>query len=163
MRVGIDPIKPRKGLFDYKVYEREIKEAGKDVAETVVKQLERATNAWEHKPDFDTRMTVVAGGIAFDVFPVGPNKQIFIWVDNGTRRHWVAPVKAGALAFQRYRPHTRPGGGYGGYGSSYGPVMFSKGHYVSGIEPREFTRLAADAAAKPLSDAVRDAIREAGK
>lgn len=164
MRVGIDPIKPRKGLFDYKAYEREIKEAGADVAGEVVKQLDRVVSGWEHRPDFATRMTVQAGGIAFDVFPTGPNKQIFIWVDKGTRRHWVAPRRGGVLAFkQYYAPRTRPGGGYGGPGRAFGPTVFSRGHEVSGIEPREFTKAAAEAAVPLLSDAVREAIREAGE
>lgn len=164
MRVGVDPIKSRKGAFDYKAYEREIKDAAQGVADTVVRMLDRVVSNWDHAPEFRTRMTVVMGGIAFDVFPVGPNKQIFIWVDKGTRDHWVAPRRARALAFQQYyAPHTQAGGGYGGPGKAFGPMCFSRGHNVSGIRAREITRAVAEEAKPLLVQAIRDAIREAAQ
>ncbi len=164
MRLALVPVKPKRNLFDYRPYEREIREAMEDMGEVVKKSLEDVVADWDHKPDFSTRLTVRVGEILMDVYPTGPDKQIFIYVDQGTRPHVIRPRggRRGLLIFQEgYVPRTTPGGGYGGPGKATGAWRGAPVVHHPGNAPRKFTAMVLNANKATFNAAIRDAIREA--
>lgn len=62
-----------------------------------------------------------------------------VYHEFGTDDHWVAPVKASALAWQSAGPQSgRPRAIYSKrHDNKRGDTLFSKGHYVSGLPPLE--------------------------
>lgn len=65
---------------------------------------------------------------------------IYWWLDQGTKRHWVEPVKAPYMVFQAGRKaKTQPDSLIASPGGPFGPVVKSTGHWVSGIPPRRFS------------------------
>lgn len=164
MRIILRPIKPTKAKpFDYREYEREIKDALQQSGALLVNAFDRVVANWNHKPRFQKRVTVKADAVLVDVYPTGSSAQIWRYVDEGTRGHWVGPVRAKALRFnQYYATHTAPGGVFGGPGKAFGPVRFSKGHYVRGVRARGFTHSLLEGVRPEFIALIRAAIRDAG-
>jgi hypothetical protein len=106
---------------------------------TIVKDdFKKTTRTWDHQPQFSSEIHFEGTDPSLIV---GTDDKIFKFVDEGTRAHWVRPKRGGMLAFKTgYRAKTSPGmiGSTGGGG--FGPMGFSKGHKVSGIKKRGFTR-----------------------
>ena len=76
------------------------------------------------RPDKETRI-------------VGSDDQRVIWTSLGTRDHYIAPRNGTRLAFSaNYAAKTAPSVIPSRPGGPYGPTVYSTGHVVSGIEPR---------------------------
>ena len=99
--------------------------------------LKKVTRTWEHQPKFET--DIKFSGTEPQVI-VSTDDEIFKFVNDGTRSHWVRPKKARSLYFQSgYRAKTTPGMIGSHAGGPFGPFVGSKGHKVSGIKKRGFT------------------------
>ena len=134
MAIVFKAIKPKK------LNDREMRkvylDAIRDFGDEMVKEFHKTTATWEHKPKFEKLFQLSQGQAG--VF-VGTDDEIYGYVNDGTKDHWVEPVNASALAFNAlYSAKTSPGRIGSSPGGPMGPVVFSKGHEVSGIEPRNF-------------------------
>ena len=149
----------------------EIKAALGVTLDTVVKRrflirFRRVVGNWKHKPVFQARKFITMEYLKVNVFPTGPNKQIYKWVTDGTKAHVIKARNAPALAFQLgYKPKTRPVGQYGGMGVATGKRVYAQEVHHPGTKPREFERaIKEDEKAwvnKTLENAWRRAIRSA--
>jgi hypothetical protein len=149
------------GILDAKVFRKEIEAELKRQAKILKGDFKLITRTWEHKVEFKT-------DIKFGMEPsvtVSTNDKIFAYLDQGTRAHWVGPKKnGGTLAFHsKYKAKSRPRliGSVQGGGS--GPMAFSKGHYVSGIEPREYFKTMKDIRESGFERAMNKAFEEGCK
>lgn len=116
-----------------------IAEEMRKISEDMVADFEQTTATWNKKPKFDVNLSLEGNTPSIEVTT---KDEVYGYVDQGTKAHFVAPVKAKALAFRLGgSPKTKPGviGSSGGGGSS-GPVVFSQGHTVSGIKARGFSK-----------------------
>ena len=124
----------------------EIKAALGVTLDTVVKRrflirFRRVVGNWNHKPVFQARKFITTDYLKVNVFPTGPNAQIYKWVTDGTRAHIIRARNAPMLAFQLgYKPKTRPVGQYGGMGVATGSKVFAKEVRHPGTKAREFER-----------------------
>lgn len=150
--------KRRAALTDLNSIARKAMEKALDseVKPALIKSHNLVVANWKNKPEFRTRKVIRPDRITMIVFPTGPAAKIYIYVDQGTKDHFVPgsggriyPKAAAALAFRyggKYNPKTlaKPartvsGGGKVTGGTSV--VLASvKGHMVSGIEAREFSK-----------------------
>ena len=65
----------------------------------------------------------------------------YAYVNDGTKAHYVGPVNARMLRFRsKYTPKTSPGNLISRSGGSSGNRVFSRGHWVKGIQPRNFAK-----------------------
>jgi len=126
---------------------------------TVIKSdFHSVTRTWNHQPRFETEIHFSGTEPSLNVTT---NDKVFGFLDAGTRSHWVKPKRAGVLAFRsKYRSKTRPRiiGSTAGGGS--GAMAFSKGHRVSGIQKREFTKTIKSIRKPGFERAMQTALRE---
>lgn len=112
----------------------EMRKIGKEIKE----DFDTTTATWDKKPDF--KLTVSLAGSVPSV-TVETADEVYKWVDEGTKAHWVEPVNAKVLAFRaNYQAKTAPGVIGSGAGGASGDMVFSKGHEVSGIKARGFSK-----------------------
>ena len=112
-------------------------DATREAAKEIRRDFERPVRTWDHQPSIFEEIRVTPS-VAEAL--VGTDDKIFLWLDQGTRRHWIEPVRANALRFlSGYHAKTSPGSLQAGGGGRFGEVRFSKGHYRKGITPRRFT------------------------
>ena len=128
----IDP-----GKINIQAFRRELAKAIKDQKDELAGDLDKVTRTWEHdvkfKIDVKDSGDKIEGSISTD-------DEIFGYVENGTRSHWVRPRhRNGVLAFKKnYRAKTRSGLIGSTQGGASGSTVFSRGHKVSGIKGRKF-------------------------
>jgi hypothetical protein len=109
-----------------------------------IQAFEDVVSNWKNKPTFQGRKFITADSIKVNVYPVGANKQIYIYVTGGTRPHAIRPRNARYLAFMwggagSYKAKTAPGGKWGGPGVvSGGKMRFTKEVHHPGNAPRDF-------------------------
>lgn len=141
MRLLVKKIAPRRtALLDIDYLRSELEDALDEVKQGVLSDFESTVSTWETPVGFKGQKVITTSGIAVDVQPIGDGAKIWGYLNDGTERHWVGPRNGSALRFQPgYRSKTRPGRIGSGGGGAFGPFAFSKGHWVSGIEPRDFT------------------------
>lgn len=111
----------------------ELRSIGSDIE----KDFRATVATWDRKPEFNVDISLAGGTPSVEVTT---DDEVYKYLDEGTRAHFVAPVNAKALAFSpNYTAKTSPGvlGSRGG--GATGGVVFSKGHMVSGIEARHFS------------------------
>lgn len=98
---------------------------------------------WKNKPEFQTRKYVKVDSIGMTVFPTGEAKEIYTYVDQGTKPHLIVPVHAKLLKFNTgYLPKTLPNPArtVSGGGKATGPQVFAKVVHHPGSEAREFSK-----------------------
>lgn len=126
-------------------------------------ELDRIVANWDNKPGFVVRVALnkgqvkafeggapyQAGSITLSYRTTGPRKarQIWEWLNQGTRPHKIRAKNAPRLAFEwsgpgSYQPKTKPGGRSLQFGGP-GIVSGGKMHYPAevqhpGTEPRDF-------------------------
>jgi hypothetical protein len=116
----------------------------------VERDMKNIAASWEHKPT----IVVDLQEYKFRSY-IYSDDQVLNWLNSGTRRHWVEPVNAKALAFQaNYKAKTTPGSLTSYSGGPSGPMVFSKGHWVSGIVAREYSKGLAYVAARKLRESI---------
>jgi hypothetical protein len=112
-----------------------------------VQAFEAVVANWKHKPAFKARKFITADALAVNVYPDGPNKQIYEYVTLGTKEHDIPKTpKTGNdfLIFMwggpgSYKAKTGAGGKWGGPGTVSGGTLHRR-HQVHhpGTEPRDF-------------------------
>lgn len=145
MRLLVKKITPKRSvLLDIDYLKSELSDALDEVKEGTLADFESTVSTWSTPVGFKGQKVITTSGMAVQVQPYGAGAEIWGWLNNGTERHWVGPRNVSALRFQTgYRSKTRPGRMRSGSGGPSGPFAFSKGHWVSGIDPRDWTGLVA--------------------
>jgi hypothetical protein len=152
-----------------RLQEKKMNDALKRELETISKDMlfdfEVTVYTWNKKPKFQRLLSVGPGSV--DIL-VGTDDEIYKYVDEGTKRHFVAPKNAPALAWQTgYAPKTvagkmiaQPGGAFGNF------AYDAKGHFVKGIKARKFTKTIQKSWEKKfktrMEKAMRDAVQVSG-
>lgn len=125
-------------------------------------ELRKTTAGWKgSKPTFQHQVSIAGGDAMLIVGPGGDanGAQKWIWLNDGTKRHWVAPRRAKSLRFQAfYRAGTTPRKFTSTAGQSSGPFVFSKGHWVSGIAAREWILVLYEQRHIPFRQALNEAL-----
>lgn len=111
-------------------------------------RFQRVVGNWKHKPVFQGRKFITRDYLKVNVFPTGPNKQIYKWVTDGTKGPYPIPKAGpGYLAFVwggpgSYKPKTKPVGQYGGMGVVVGGTLRRGVMQVMhpGIKARQFEK-----------------------
>lgn len=150
-----------------------------DVKPALIKSHNLVVADWKNKPEFRTRKVIRPDKITMTVFPAGDNADIYTYVDQGTKAHMIPAgggriyaKKAKALSFKyggKYNPktlagpaRTAPGGGrvVGGTPVVVGSV---KGHMVSGIKAREFSKTIAGDIEPGFNKTITDAFKRVSR
>jgi hypothetical protein len=82
------------------------------VKPALIKSHELIVANWKSDVSFASRKFITGNQIAVSIYPTGPDKKIWTFVDQGTRPHQIpahGPVKAKAMKFQaggKYQPKT---------------------------------------------------------
>ncbi len=85
-------------------------------------------------------------------------------LDKGTKRHWVAPRNKPRMAWRAsYRQKTRPRWIGSRRGGKSGLYRTSKGHWIRGIVPRQYTETIVKRHQKPLSKVLDKAARRGAR
>jgi len=139
--------------FDPTHYAEDVEKLLDEMAQATQKDYEKTTRTWTNKPKFNIHKKV-----AFRF--IGTSDKIYRFVDEGTRRHWVQPRKGGRLWFRTgYKAKSVRRFIGSEHGGSFGSFASSKGHYVRGIESREFTEAIAESKADEFKQKLTIIIR----
>ena len=136
-----------------------------EVAPALLKTHEDVVSDWKHRPEFRQRVSLTAKRLAVFIFPAGEHKDIWIYVDQGTKPHVIVPKNARMLRFRTgYKAKTAPGAGIrGGGGGATGPVVWAKKVNHPGSKARKFSeQIAKDIqpeAARDIENAFRRGAR----
>ena len=102
------------------------------------KDFQETVKTWNNKPGFTRTVSSNARQILGEVFTTN---KIYGYVSNGTKGHFVAPRNKRALAFKsQYKAKSSPSRIPSKAGGASGNTVFSKGHFVRGIDAREFPK-----------------------
>ena len=129
------------GVLNSKAFRKEIEDELHRQLKILMGDCKMITRTWDHDVEFKTDIKFGAD----DSVSISTRDKPFIYLDQGTREHWVKPRRGGALAFHsKYKAKSRPRmiGSVQGGGS--GPMAYSKGHKVKGIQPREYFKTMKD-------------------
>lgn len=122
-------------------------------------ELRAVVNDWKSEIDFAVLPTRTKSAYTYEVKAIGPDLEIFIYVDEGTKPHIIRPKKPGGrLAFQsNYSARTAPVALYGqGTGKKSGPWQYRTEVHHPGNEARQFTKTILARAVAKLSQYVRE-------
>ena len=130
-------IKPK--TLNMKAMLIELEKAAETFSIDLLSEFELTTAFWERKVKFERLISV--GPTSIDIL-VATDDEVYGYVNNGTEDHYVAPIYVDALAFQSiYAAKSSPNRIASHKGGASGPTVFSTdGHYVEGIEPRDFDK-----------------------
>lgn len=111
----------------------------------LIQSHEKVVESWKNQPDFQTRKYIKADSIGMTVFPTGEAKEIYTYVDQGTKPHLIVPVHAKLLKFRTgYQPKTLPNPArvviQPAGGKATGSQVFAKLVHHPGSEPRGFSK-----------------------
>lgn len=114
------------------------------VKPALIKSHELVVANWKNKPTFQTRKYIKGDSIGMTVFPAGEAKEIYTYVDQGTKPHLIVPVHAKLLRFRTgYSPKTLPNPArlvlQPSGGKATGPQVFAKVVHHPGSEARNFS------------------------
>lgn len=132
--------------------------------EDAITEYNKTVKTWDNPPDFEALMEIDATGPTLVVGPTGNADAVqhYEWVDKGTKRHWIAPRRAKALRFRsKYKSKTVPNVIGSRAGRSSGKTVFSKGHWVSGIEARNFDKIISKTMQPRFKKRMEQAMKEA--
>lgn len=142
------------------VYSASASNWGGIYAGLIKEYLEGATKTWGHDPAFRIE-GLHAGSSGRARVSVITSDKPFIYVNEGTRAHWIRPkTPGGVLAFNSvFRPKSTPGSLRASRGFSGPPVAFAQAVWHPGTEARHFDRLAAQQAQRVGSAKVLNEIQ----
>ncbi len=135
----------RPGAFDFKAFEKELRNAQKEWMLKVLKEYRLTTKYWKHKVPFFGRGS--ERGMVTKI-EIGYDDEIYGYVDEGTGKaaghgglYPITPKKpGGVLAFpSKSTPRTKPGRLRSGYGRKGKTIVFAKKVMHPGIKPRDFS------------------------
>jgi hypothetical protein len=131
------------------ISETEIKAALESVKAALIKSHEKIVEDWEHQPSFAGRKYVQPDRVGVVVFPTGEDKEIWKFVDQGTKPHPIDAKPGSRLVFftseqsPAYEPKTlaKPARTVrgGGYVKEPKVKVFAKHVDHPGSEGRHFT------------------------
>lgn len=130
------------------------------------KLFRETVNGWSQKPDFGWAQRKSADEVTINVYPTGPNADIWTLVNEGSPRHDIYPKKPGGiLAFRPgYRSATKPGQLRSGRKYRSGKTVFAK--YIidhPGFEGRKFTEMIAQTFAEDYAMDMQEAVTEVAR
>lgn len=103
--------------------------------------FDKTTRTWEDKPRFTITRNLNSREGFLRVW-VWTEHQHFIWVNEGTRAHYVPKFGKATMAFRKYKAKTRVRVIESGAGGRFGPTIVRTGRWkVSGIKAREFDKV----------------------
>lgn len=163
----------RKGVFSYpkEVVKEVEKTLDGTVKRTLIRSFDKVVADWESDVSFAARKFIRQEAIWVNVFPQGSDKEVFRYVDKGTRPHRIEAknyVPRGQskprLVFEwggpgSYSPKTRPPGIFGLRSGAYGPLWFFGSVNHPGNEARKFSETIGKAYKKQFRREIRNAIR----
>jgi len=131
---------------------------GHEFSDRMVKKLTYVTRTWKHRVEFKTQVLSESTGGAR--LSVGTTDNVFAYVNEGTRAHWIRPkTRGGRLAFNtKFSPKSLPNSLQAFKGSSGPPVGFATEVWHPGTKARHFDVVAAKQAETEGSKAVLDEI-----
>lgn len=138
----------------------------KEVKPTLIKSHNLVVADWKNKPEFQARKFISAERIAVTVFPVGPNAQIYEYVDQGTEPHIIAAKNVPFLSFHTgYVSKTlaRPARTVSGGGATTGPRVYAKLVHHPGSEAREFSKVIAEDIQPDFEKSINNAFKRVSK
>ena len=111
-------------------------------AKKLVTRYRRVVSNWSEKPVFSYRITINENTIRLTVYPKGTARDLFLWVDRGTKPHIITPKSGGFLWFRAdYSAKTQPIARYGvGDGNSYGNLVKAQQVNHPGTKARKFSK-----------------------
>ncbi len=132
-----------------KITARELKSELDPIRKALILQFKKIVSNWKSDVDFSGRSIISGKGLAVNVFPTGNDKNIWDYVDQGTRSHTITAVNSPTLKFQtKYTAKTaaKPARVVvsGGAGKSSGDWVSPISVIHPGIEAREFTKVIGD-------------------
>jgi hypothetical protein len=134
VRTRLKVIVPRKLVFDPKKINRAIDDALDEAAREVRLDFDETVSSWDTPVRF---VTYSRSGERV----VSTKTAIYIWVNDGTKRHPIKAKNAKALAFSLGgAPKTRAGVIGSGPGHGGGAIAFAKSVMHPGIKPRRFNK-----------------------
>ena len=140
--IRLDPIFPRKGLFDFAKFDREFAGALNHTSNIIRDDFKATVRSWRTNVKFaKVGPRRLGGNLAVDVFT---ENKIYFYVEAGTKAHIIRPRSARVLRFQTgYTAKTRPGviGSRGG--GPRGPFVTARSVRHPGTQPRNFSKVIA--------------------
>lgn len=132
----IEPILPKRNLFDVERYKDAIEQAGKMTAMAIKVDFEVTTQTWQHKVDFKIEHS--AGRLEWKIYT---KNAIYGYVSEGTRPHTITARAGKRLHF--FRTGFRPKSRVGWIGSNKGRAAnkdetFARSVQHPGTEARKF-------------------------
>lgn len=145
--------------------ERDILTALDAEAKRMIKDYERSTRTWKHKPKFESVKAVTSSG---PELLVGTDDPIYGYVDQGTRPHTIKATKGKRLAFNwagpgSYKAKTSPGSLNSRASKQTGPTVTPKVVHHPGTKPRNFTDVVIRNAEKGFYRRMEKAVEQALK
>ena len=134
------PVLPK--ALPKKVFDLALKNAAKDMEQNIKGDFEHETSWWKTPPTFDSKMSVRSGEAKVTVYT---ENEVFKFLDEGTKAHFIRPVRAKVLHWV----------------APDGENAFSKGHMVSGIKPRKITEKVEKKNVKLMKEVFRYYLNEA--
>lgn len=136
----------------------------RSVANDVKKDFEATVKTWDHKPKFESAISLKGAG---PQFLVGTDDEIYGYVDKGTKPHVIKPKRAKVLRFAgTYRAKTSPGVIGSSSGGSSGAEVFSRGVKHPGTKARNFEEAIGRKWEKAfkgrMEEAMKRAVRKSG-
>lgn len=137
------------------------------VKPALVKSHERVVADWESDVGFQARKSVTPDAIKIHIYPTGADKQVWTYVDQGTKPHVIAPKGPGyPLRFRTgYKPKTlpRPARTVIGGGGAAGPEVRAMRVQHPGTEARNFTKQIAKEMGPEIRGEIENAFRRAAR
>ena len=105
-------------------------------ATAIKKDYARTVKSWAKKPEFEVQQSLKGGPSVL----VGTDDVVYLFVDEGTRPHIIAPKGPWPLRFQTgYKAKTSPGVLDSGSGGKFGPERRALVVHHPGTEARGFS------------------------
>lgn len=153
--IKIAPIKPSAKAINFTRFADAAKLGLRDAAEDALKDMQKTSATWSHKPDFVIKEQK-------DGFLVGTDNAVWGMLDSGTRAHRIVARRAKRLRFAGgFTAKTRPGfvGSQSG-GATGGPV-FAQAVNHPGTTARGWSKLIASKYRVQMQRYISARIREA--
>lgn len=144
----------------------------KQVKPTLIKSHELIVRDWNTSIGFQARKFITSTKISVSIFPTGPNKRIWFFVDRGTKRHPMPAVSGKFMVFQAggtYNPKTLPSPARtvsGGGNVTGGTKVITKGRKAfthPGSKARNFTKTIAEDIKPGFKRVIENAFRRTAK
>src|SRR3990172_8450930 len=141
--IQIKVIIPKRLMFDYNKWTREIKRVMKQRTEPELKALFRGTvEGWKKPPTFWASYIQTPSSIGVQVYA---REKVYAIVTRGSPPHTIRARRRGLLRFQPgYRASTRPGSLQSGAAMRFGAVMTAVRVNHPGFAARNFDKQIAD-------------------